>query len=115
YDSIEGTFTIQNGDAYTSDLTVSGPAAKIHMVGRTGLVSHDFDEAVVVLPSVGSTLPVIGALAGGVGVGAVVFLLTEIFKKPLSAVGETRYHLSGTWDNPQLTAVAPPKPAPAKP
>ncbi|HKV98017.1 MAG TPA: YhdP family protein [Gammaproteobacteria bacterium] len=115
YDSIEGTFTIQNGDAYTSDLTVSGPAAKIHMVGRTGLVTHDFDEAVVVVPSVGSTLPVIGALAGGVGVGAVVFLLTEIFKKPLSAVGETRYHLSGTWDNPKLTAVAPPKPAPAKP
>ncbi|HKT31378.1 MAG TPA: YhdP family protein [Gammaproteobacteria bacterium] len=115
YDSIEGNFTIQNGDAYTSDLTVSGPAAKIHMVGRTGLVSHDFDEAVVVLPSVGSTLPVLGALAGGVGVGAVVFLLTEIFKKPLSAVGETRYHLSGTWDNPVLTAVAPPKPAPAKP
>ncbi|MDE2022953.1 MAG: TIGR02099 family protein [Gammaproteobacteria bacterium] len=115
YDSIEGTFTIQNGDAYTTDLTVSGPAAKIHLVGRTGLVKHDFDEAVVVLPSVGSTLPLIGALAGGVGVGAVVFLLTEIFKKPLSAVGEARYHLSGTWDNPKLTAVAPPKPAPAKP
>ncbi|MGH8293311.1 MAG: YhdP family protein [Gammaproteobacteria bacterium] len=115
YDSIEGNFTIQNGDAYTSDLTVSGPAAKVRMVGRTGLVSHDFDEAVVVVPSVGSTLPVIGALAGGVGVGAVVFLLTEIFKKPLSAVGETRYHLSGTWDNPKLTEIAPPKPSPAKP
>jgi len=70
---------------------------------------------VVVLPSVGSTLPVIGALAGGVGVGAVVFLLSEIFKKPLSAVGETRYHLSGTWDNPKLTEIVPPKPAVSKP
>ena len=115
YDSIEGHFVLQNGDAYTSDLTVSGPAAKITMVGRTGLVKHDFDEAVVVLPSVGSTLPVIGALAGGVGVGAVVFLLTEIFKKPLSFVGESRYRLTGTWDNPKLTAVIPPQPAAAKP
>ncbi|MBU6420744.1 MAG: TIGR02099 family protein [Gammaproteobacteria bacterium] len=115
YDSIEGNFTIEDGDAYTSDLTVSGPAAKISMVGRTGLAKHDFDEAVVVLPSVGATLPVIGALAGGVGVGAVVFLLSEIFKKPLSAVGETRYHLSGTWDNPKLTEVVPPKPAASKP
>ena len=115
YDSIEGNFILENGDAYTSDLTVSGPAAKIHMVGRTGLVKHDFDEAVVVLPTVGSTLPVIGALAGGVGVGAVVFLLTEIFRKPLSFVGETRYRLTGTWDNPKLTAVVPPKPAAAKP
>ena len=115
YDSIEGHFVLQNGDAYTSDLTVSGPAAKIHMVGRTGLVKHDFDEAVVVLPSVGSSLPVLGALAGGVGVGAVVFLLTEIFRKPLSAVGESRYRLTGTWDNPKLTAVVPPKPAAAHP
>ena len=115
YDSIEGNFTLTNGDAYTGDLTVSGPAAKIQMVGRTGLAKHDFDEAVVVLPSVGSTLPVLSALAGGLGVGAVVFLLTEIFKKPLSHAGETRYHLSGTWDNPKLVKIEPPKPATPKP
>ncbi|MGH8307241.1 MAG: YhdP family protein [Gammaproteobacteria bacterium] len=110
YDSIEGNFTLKDGDAYTTDLTVAGPAAKIHMVGRTGLAKHDFDEAVLVVPSVGSTLPVLGALAAGVGVGAVVFLLTEIFKKPISEAGEMRYHLTGTWDNPVLTKVVPPKP-----
>ncbi|MGH8336907.1 MAG: YhdP family protein, partial [Gammaproteobacteria bacterium] len=65
YDSIEGDFTLKDGDAYTTDLTVSGPAAKIHMVGRTGLAKHDFDEAVLVVPSVGPTLPVLGALAAG--------------------------------------------------
>lgn len=111
YDSIEGNFTLDNGDAYTPDMTISGPAANIQMVGRTGLAKRDFDEAVVVMPSVGSTLPVLGAIAGGVGVGAVVFLLTEIFKKPLSQVGETRYHLSGTWDNPKLTEIPAPQPA----
>jgi uncharacterized protein YhdP len=46
-----------------------------------------------------------------VGVGAVVFLLTEIFKKPLTQAGEERYHLTGTWDNPVLTKV--PSKAPA--
>lgn len=111
YDSIEGDFTLKDGDAYTTDLTVSGPAAKIHMVGRTGLAKQDFDEAVLVVPSVGPTLPVLGALAAGVGVGAVVFLLTEIFKKPISEAGEIRYHLTGTWDNPVLIRVVPPKPA----
>ncbi|MGA9853555.1 MAG: YhdP family protein [Gammaproteobacteria bacterium] len=111
YDSVEGNFTLQNGDAFTSDLTVAGPAAKIHMVGRTGLAKHDFDEAVLVVPSVGSTLPILGALAGGVGVGAVVFLLSEIFKKPISEAGESRYRLTGTWDNPVLTKVEPPQPA----
>ena len=105
YDSIEGDFTLSQGNAYTSDMTVAGPAAKIHVIGRTGLVSHDFDEALIVDTSVGSTLPVVGALAAGVGVGAVVWLLTEVFKKPISAAGEVRYHLTGTWDNPVLENV----------
>ncbi|HEU5397776.1 MAG TPA: AsmA-like C-terminal region-containing protein, partial [Gammaproteobacteria bacterium] len=103
YDSIEGDFTLQDGDAYTKDLQVKGPAARITLIGRTGLARHDFDEALIVDPNVGSTLPVVGALAGGLGVGAVVLLLTEVFRKPISAAGETRYHLTGTWDNPVLT------------
>lgn len=106
YDSIEGDFTVQDGDAYTQNLVMKGPAASIHLVGRTGLAKHDFDEALIVDASVGSTLPVVGALAGGVGVGAVVFLLTEIFKKPITQAGEVRYRLTGSWDNPVLTKVA---------
>ncbi|HET7634014.1 MAG TPA: AsmA-like C-terminal region-containing protein, partial [Burkholderiales bacterium] len=82
-----------------------------------GLAKHDFDEALIVDASVGSTLPVLGALAGGVGVGAVVWLLTEVFKKPLTAVGEVRYRLTGPWDNPKLEKVAesPGKAPPPKP
>jgi uncharacterized protein YhdP len=106
YDSIEGNFTLEDGNAYTRDLTISGPAAKIHVIGRIGLAKQDFDEALIVDASVGSTLPIIGALAGGVGVGAVVWLLTEVFKKPLTAIGEVRYRLTGPWDNPKLEKVA---------
>jgi len=40
-----------------------------------------------------------------------VFLLTEVFKKPLAKAGQVRYHLTGTWDNPSLTKV--PDTAPA--
>ena len=114
YDTIEGDFTLQNGDAYTKDMQVKGPAAKITLIGRTGIANRDFDEALIVDADVGSTLPVVGALAAGVGVGAVVFLLTEIFKKPLTAAGQTQYHLTGTWDNPVLTKQAPSK-TPSKP
>jgi uncharacterized protein (TIGR02099 family) len=113
YDSIEGDFLLQQGDAFTKNLTVNGPAASIHLVGRTGLAKHDFDQALIVDPSVGSSLPIVGALAAGVGVGAVVFLLTEIFQKPLTKAGETRYHLTGTWDNPVLTKVPSSAPPPA--
>jgi uncharacterized protein YhdP len=113
YDSIIGDFTLQEGDAYTQNLAIKGPAATIHLIGRTGLAKQDFDEAMVVNASVGSTLPVVGALAAGVGVGAVLFLLTEIFKSPLTKVGEVRYHLTGTWSDPVLTKVTTPAPAAA--
>jgi len=113
YDSIAGDFTLQEGDAYTQNLEIKGPAASIHLIGRTGLAKQDFDEALVVDASVGSTLPVVGALAAGVGVGAVVFLLTEIFKSPLTKAGEVRYHLTGTWETPVLTKVTTPAPAAA--
>jgi uncharacterized protein YhdP len=113
YDSIQGDFLLQSGDAYTKNLTINGPAASIHLVGRTGLAKRDFDEAMIVDASVGSSLPVVGALAAGVGVGAVVFLLTEIFQRPLTKAGEVRYHLTGSWDNPVLTKVPSSAPAPA--
>ncbi|HEY3645700.1 MAG TPA: YhdP family protein [Gammaproteobacteria bacterium] len=119
YDSIDGDFLLQSGDAYTQNLLVKGPAASIHLVGRTGLAKHDFDQALIVDPNVGSSLPVVAGLAAGLVPGAVVFLLTEIFKKPLTKAGEVRYHLTGPWDNPVLTKVpnlAPPATtAPKKP
>ncbi|HEY1992677.1 MAG TPA: AsmA-like C-terminal region-containing protein, partial [Gammaproteobacteria bacterium] len=105
YDSITGDFTLQEGDAYTQDLLIKGPAASIHLLGRTGLAKQDFDEALIVDPNVGSTLPVVAGLAAGLVPGAVVFLLTEIFQKPITKAGESRYHLTGTWDAPLLTKM----------
>lgn len=106
YDSIEGDFTLQDGDAYTKDLQMKGPAARIGIIGRTGLAKHDFDQALIIDPNVGSTLPVLGAALGGVGVGAVVLLLSQVFKQPIAKAGQSQYHLTGTWDKPVLTKVA---------
>ena len=64
-------------------------------------------------PNVGSTLPVVAGLAAGLVPGAVVFLLTEVFKKPITKVGESRYHLTGTWDAPVLAKMSGPAPAAA--
>ena len=116
YDSITGDFTLQEGDAYTQNMLIKGPAASIHLLGRTGLAKQDFDEALIVDASVGSSLPIVAGLAGGLVPGAVVFLLTQIFQKPLTKAGEVRYHLTGTWDTPVLTKMnssAAPAPATA--
>jgi uncharacterized protein YhdP len=113
YDSIEGDFILQGGVAYTKNLQLKAPAAQILIVGKTGLAKEDFDEVVTVTANVGSTLPVIGALAGGPVVGAVVLLLSQLLQKPISAAGTTQYHLSGSWANPTITKLnSPPEMVP---
>jgi uncharacterized protein YhdP len=106
YDSIEGDFIVKDGDAYTNDLTIAGPAAKIYIIGRTGLAKRDFNEALLVDANVGSTLPWIGYLAGGPGAAAVGLVLSQLFKKPLTAAGRTQYNLTGTWDNPVMVKAS---------
>lgn len=105
FDSIKGDFLLEDGNAYTTNLKLSGPAAEIHMLGRTGLAAHDYDQIVVVDSSISSSLPVAGAIAAGTGVGAVLLVLSELFKKPLQKAGQIQYHVTGTWEHPQVTKV----------
>jgi uncharacterized protein (TIGR02099 family) len=102
FDSITGNFMLKNGNAYTSDLLVKGPAADIAVNGRTGLKSKDYDQTMEITPHVGGTLVVGGALIAGpvgAGVGAV---LQGVFKN----VTRNRYSVTGSWDKPVMTLLA---------
>lgn len=105
FDQITGTFTIEDGNAYTNNLSLTGPSANINITGRTGLVVKDYDQLVTVTPQVSSSLPVASALFGpiGVGVGAVIFLANELFKtipKNIDKLLSYQYTISGSWDKP---------------
>ncbi|HSR63048.1 MAG TPA: YhdP family protein, partial [Gammaproteobacteria bacterium] len=67
FDRIEGDFTIQSGNAYTNNLTLTGPSANIDVTGRTGLVDQDYDQLVTVTPQFADSLPVASALFGPIG------------------------------------------------
>lgn len=105
FDQIEGTFTIESGNAYTNNLSMTGPSAKIEITGRTGLIDKDYDQIVTVIPQVSDTLPLASALFGpiGVGVGAVIFLAGELFDtipRQIDKILRYQYTISGSWDNP---------------
>lgn len=107
YDRIHGNFVISDGDAYTSNLTLSAPAANMLVVGRIGLARRDIEQTVIVDPNVSSALPVAGALAGGPQVGAVLLLLSQLLDEPLQEAGRRQYRISGGWDNPVVQALTP--------
>ncbi|HSD68827.1 MAG TPA: AsmA-like C-terminal region-containing protein, partial [Woeseiaceae bacterium] len=102
FDEITGRFKIEQGNAYTCDLSLKGPAADVGVVGRAGLFSRDYSQIAVVSANVGNTLPVVGAVVAGPQVAAALLIFSQIFKKPLQEMGQVYYAIDGSWDNPAI-------------
>ena len=106
FNSITGTFGLDDGDAYTSDLLIKSPAADIAISGRTGLRSKDYDQDMVVSPHTGATLPIVGALAAGPVGAAAGLVLQGVLGKPMGKVMGSHYKVTGSWEKPQITLIA---------
>jgi uncharacterized protein (TIGR02099 family) len=102
FDKIEGTFRIVDGDTYTCNLSLEGPAADIGIIGRASLVDRDYEQSAMVNANFGNTLPIIGAVAAGPQVAAALLIFSQIFKKPLREVSQVYYAISGSWDGPSI-------------
>ncbi|MBT8086542.1 MAG: TIGR02099 family protein [Gammaproteobacteria bacterium] len=106
FDKIAGTFRIDDGETYTCDLSLEGPAADIGIVGRAGLASRDYDQAAVVSANFGNTLPIVGAVVAGPQAAAALLIFSQIFKKPLQEVSQVYYAIKGTWDEPLVDSTS---------
>jgi uncharacterized protein (TIGR02099 family) len=105
FDEITGNFRLDDGQAYTCDLSLKGPAADVGIVGRTGLVTKVYEQTAVVSANVGNTLPVVGAVVAGPQVAAALLIFSQIFKKPLQEMGQIYYGIDGTWEDPAVDVV----------
>jgi len=104
FDTVRGDFDMRDGNAYTENLLVKGPAAEIGLIGRVGLKNKDYDQTAVVTGSIGSSLP-LAALAGGPVVAGAVLLFTQVFKQPLKGLARGYYRITGSWDNPIVERI----------
>lgn len=105
FDEVHGDFELRDGNAFTSNLLLRGPAAEIGIAGRTGLATRDYDQTAVVTGNLGASLPVAGALAGGPAVGAALLLFSQVFKEPLKGITRGYYRITGPWDDPVVERV----------
>ena len=112
FDHASANFSMKDGSAYTHDMVITAPAARIAMQGRTGFRARDYDLTVNVTPHVGGTLPVVGAVIGG-PVGAAAGLVVQgLLGKGINKAAGSIYHVTGSWDKPKIVTVAS-APAPA--
>ena len=112
FDRIEGRFQLADGNAWTENLTVRGPAADILIIGRTGLASRDYDQQVMVAPRVSGMLPVIGGLAAGPVGAAAGFLAQGMVAQGEDIESSSRVHYSvaGSWEKPVVARLTPVRP-----
>lgn len=105
FDSLKGEFELENGVAFTCNLGLEGSVADMAVVGRVGLAAHDYDQLAVVRPHVSNVLALGGVAVGGPAGGVAALLLSQIFRKPLSQLGESYYEIKGSWEAPRVERV----------
>ena len=104
FDRVKGEFRLDAGNAFTCNFGLEGPATDIGMVGRVSFRDRSYDQLAVVRPHVSDMLAV-GGFVGGPVVGGTVLLISQLFRKPLSSLGESYYRVSGGWDQPVIDKV----------
>lgn len=105
FNSIEGEFSLNVGEAYTDNVLLKSSSADILFTGRTGLIVRDYDQLVEVTPRLGGTLPVVGAIAGGPA-GAAAGLIAQGLLR-VDQASKATYRVSGSWDDPVITKQEP--------
>ncbi|MEL7187355.1 MAG: AsmA-like C-terminal region-containing protein, partial [Pseudomonadota bacterium] len=105
FDNIQGTFRIDDGNIYTCDLALEGPAANVGIVGQANIVDRSYAQTAVVSANVGNTLPIVGAVVAGPQAAAALLIFSQIFKKPLQEAGQVYYGIEGSWDTPTVESA----------
>ncbi|MBL8200493.1 MAG: TIGR02099 family protein [Chromatiales bacterium] len=104
FDEVKGEFRLDKGNAFTCNLGLEGPVTDVGVLGRVSIPDRSYDQLAVVRPHVSDVLAV-GGFVGGPVIGSTVLLISQIFRKPLSSLGESYYRVSGGWDEPVVTKV----------
>lgn len=104
FDYLRGRFDIRAGNAYTENFAMDGPAAKIELNGRVGLLDEDYDQRVKVVPHISSGLPTLAGILTGSLAPAVVVALLEKLTRPEEAAG-IYYQVTGSWKDPKIEPV----------
>lgn len=104
FDSIQGEFNIAGGNAHTRNMTILSTVARVYISGRVGLQARDYDQDVIVVLGDGSNLFVAGALAGGIQVGVIVWVMEKLLD--VEKRTQLIYKITGTWDKPVVTSLS---------
>lgn len=108
FDEITGTLKTRRGVMSSDDFKIEGPSAKVTMKGETNLEAETQSLRVRVVPSIGSSVSLAGALLASPAIGVTALLVQKLLKDPLDQIAAYEYSILGTWDNPLVEKISAP-------
>jgi uncharacterized protein YhdP len=109
FDSITGNAQIVNGLLLTSDMKLTGSAAKVTMSGQVDMNRETQQLKVRILPTIGDNVSLL-SFAAGPAVGVGVLLANKILREPLDKLVSFEYNVTGSWADPKVEKVGQSKP-----
>ena len=105
FDNINGNAAIRNGVVNTDDFKIYGSSAKATIKGYVDLNKETQDLKVKILPTLGSSVSLIGAFAISPVVGIGSLIVNKVLGDPLDKLVSFEYNVSGTWSEPSVIKV----------
>ena len=105
FSRIHGDYDIRRGIASTQGLVIDSSVAWIKLTGSMNLDKQTLDQRALIEPNYTGSLPIIGALVGGIGVGAAVFAITKIFGGAIAHASQLDYSITGPFSHPTVKPV----------
>ena len=106
FDSFEAVIDVADGIARTSEpMQLRGPTARMRLSGQSDLKRNLIDADLVVSLPLGSNLPWMAALAGGLPAVAGAYLASRIFEDQLGKFSSAVYTVTGPFEEPELKLV----------
>ncbi len=103
YDRLSGGLMFDSGRMwFDAPIVVDMPSGKMRLLGSTDVVAETLEARLVATLPVGTNLPWIAALVGGLPAAAGVYLTSRLFDKQVDKISSISYLISGSWDDPEV-------------
>ena len=106
FDRISGKTIVTSGVMRTVEpLRINSPAAQIEIQGEADLKNETQNLLVLVRPQVSSVAAIGAATLINPIAGAAALVASTVLQNPLGRLFSYRYHISGSWADPQVEKV----------
>lgn len=103
FDHLSGGLVFEGGILRFDDPIVAVmPSGRVRLLGRADMIEEQLDARLVATLPVGTNLPWVAGVLGGLPAAAGVYVTGRLFRRQVDQLSSLSYRVTGPWDDPKL-------------